>query len=124
MSILSKILERTREELRHQKVRRPIAELKHRASDVPRARSFRAGLEPGFKIIGELKRRSPTMGDMGRETFSPALKAYNESTVVGAISVLTNKPFFGGSLSRLWRVRENTKKPVLRKDFIIDEYQV
>ena len=78
----------------------------------------------GINIIAEIKRRSPSKGIL-RENFSPVEIARNYTSAgAAAISVLTEEDFFDGSLEYLHRVREATHLPLLRKDFIFDEYQL
>jgi len=124
MSLLSDILRRTRADLVERRSRLALSELRRRAEDMPPPKSLKDALSKGFSIIGEIKRRSPSAGDMNSRNVADALGVYNDSPIITAISVLTDEPFFGGSLERLWQVRKATSKPILRKDFIIDEYQV
>jgi indole-3-glycerol phosphate synthase len=91
----------------------------------PEARDFAAALaRPGLQVIAEIKRRSPSRGDlnMGLDPVATAL-AYEQGGA-SAISVLTEPEFFAGSLADLMRVRAAVGVPVLRKDFIIDPRQV
>ncbi|RMG84904.1 MAG: indole-3-glycerol-phosphate synthase TrpC, partial [Candidatus Dadabacteria bacterium] len=75
-------------------------------------------------VIAEVKRRSPSKGDLRPELDPAALgRAYAEAGAF-AISVLTEPDFFGGSLEDLRAVREAVEIPVLRKDFVVDPYQV
>ncbi len=76
-------------------------------------------------IIAEIKRKSPSKGRLAGENFDPVAQArrYAE-TGVAAISVLTDREYFGGSLDDLRQVRSAVRVPVLRKDFLIDEIQV
>ena len=124
MSMLSDIILRTRADLDERRSRLPLSELQRIAEDMPPPRSLKDSLSTGFSIIGEIKRRSPSAGEMNSRNVADALDVYNDSPIIAAISVLTDEPFFGGSLDRLWQVRKATSKPILRKDFIIDEYQV
>ena len=124
MSLFSEILRRTRADLDERQSRLPLSELRRRAKDAPPPRSLKDALSRGFSIIGEIKRRSPSAGQMNSRNVADALDVYNDSSIITAISVLTDEPFFGGSLERLWQVRKATSKPILRKDFIVDEYQV
>ncbi len=112
MSVLSEIIARKRERVR---------EAKSRAN--PHA--FRSALQrDGINIIAEFKRRSPSKG-MIREGANPIeiARAYREGGAV-AMSVLTEEDYFDGSLDDLRQVKATVDLPVLRKDFIVDEYQV
>ncbi|MFN3134643.1 MAG: indole-3-glycerol phosphate synthase TrpC [Candidatus Kryptonium sp.] len=79
----------------------------------------------GIKIIAEIKKSSPSVGDLCFDNFDPVAiaKEYEDAGVSG-ISVLTDFEFFGGRKQHLSQVKSNVKVPVLRKDFIIDEYQI
>jgi indole-3-glycerol phosphate synthase len=128
MSILQKIINHKKEELEHSKSRTPFRELRERALDSEPPRGFKAAIkrrrdEP-IKLIAEIKRASPSKGVI-REDFnlSEIVSVYDEKDVK-AISVLTDERFFSGRLDYLSTVRGMTGKPLLRKDFIIDEYQV
>lgn len=125
MSILDEILAKKRDDLATQKTILPLSEVKARAQDAPPVRSLKRALtSQPFSIIGEVKERSPSAGEMDADNVARAIHVYNNSRAISAISVLTDAPFFGGSLERLWETRGQTRKPLLRKDFIIDEYQV
>ena len=102
-----------------------LVELRRLAAKADPSRPFRAALaRPGLAVIAEVKRRSPSRGDL-----APALdpvaqaKAYAAGGAA-AVSVLTNEEFFGGSLSDLTAVRQAVPVPVLRKDFIIERAQI
>jgi indole-3-glycerol phosphate synthase len=91
-------------------------------------RGFRRGLESisanGIAVIAELKRASPSRG-LIRSDFDPSSLAQElESAGAAALSVLTDKQFFQGSLDNLRRASASTKLPCLRKDFIVDEFQL
>jgi indole-3-glycerol phosphate synthase len=125
MSVLDDILRQTRADLQARMSHLPLAELKQIVSGLPPVRSLKDALRSNrFKIIGEIKERSPSAGEMVPANVSKALRVYEDSPIIAAISVLTNGPYFGGSLDRLREVKRKGSKPVLRKDFIIDEYQV
>jgi indole-3-glycerol phosphate synthase len=123
-SILQQILSDVRKELAAAKSERPLAELKARLSDAPPTRSLASALRSGFGLIAEIKERSPSHGPMRRENVDRAPAAYEQSRIVRAISVLTNASHFAMSMKRLQEVKLATTKPLLRKDFIFDEYQV
>jgi indole-3-glycerol phosphate synthase len=112
MNVLSEIVARKRERVR---------EAKNRAN--PHA--FRRALQKdGINIIAEFKRRSPSKGVI-REGANPSeiARAYEAGGAV-AMSVLTEEDYFAGSLDDLCQVKSTVNLPVLRKDFIVDEYQV
>jgi indole-3-glycerol phosphate synthase len=95
------------------------------AERTPRGHEFLAALGgPGFNVIAECKRRSPARGVL-RADYDPAAigRAY-ERAGAAAISVLTEPAFFDGDLSHLDRVRRDVECSVLRKDFIVSEYQI
>jgi indole-3-glycerol phosphate synthase len=93
--------------------------------DVPPPRDFRGALrEPGISLIAEVKKASPTKGVM-MEDFEPSsLSSVYENAGARAISVLTDTRYFQGSLDDLRTVRQTVGVPCLRKEFIIDEYQI
>jgi len=123
--ILEEILAHKRLEVAAAKERRPLRELERRVAAAPPPRDFAAALaRPGLSVIAEIKRRSPSAG-LIRRTFRPSRIARTyEGHGAAAISVLTDKRFFGGSLAIMRHVRGATALPVLRKDFVVDPYQV
>ncbi len=91
----------------------------------PPRRDFQAALSrPGLQVIAEIKRRSPSAGDLNIGMNPVAQALQYEAGGAAAISVLTEPEFFGGSLDDLVAVRSAVSLPVLRKDFIIDPLQV
>ena len=123
-TFLDEILADVRSELDATRARRPSAEIRRMIPDAPPVRPLPAALAKRFCLIGEIKARSPSVGSMRSENVAEAATAYQESPVVAAISVLTNSLHFGMSIERLAATRSCGSKPVLRKDFIIEEYQV
>ena len=125
MTILDEILAHKRVELDALRRRVPPAELAERAAAAPPPRGFRrALLGGGPRVIAELKRRSPSRGEI-RADFDPvAIARAYEAGGAAALSVLTDERFFGGSLAVLTAVRAVTQLPLLRKDFLIDAYQI
>lgn len=123
-NILDRIVEVKRDEVRALVGR--ASELSSRANDAPPARGFAAALRhpAQVRLLAEVKRRSPSAGEIrpGADPVEVA-RAY-ESGGAAALSVLTDRQFFGGELGFLARVREAVALPVLRKDFIIDPLQV
>lgn len=125
--ILSQIVARKRERLHEIKAGYPLSAL--RAEAVPRtelqAHRFAAALQgDAINIIAEIKRRSPSKGVI-RTDFDPVSIARNyAANGAAALSVLTEEEYFDGSLDYLRAVRQITALPLLRKDFIFDEYQI
>jgi indole-3-glycerol phosphate synthase len=123
-SILEQIMTDVRRELAAAQKARPLAELKHRLPDALPVRSLADALRRGFGLIAEVKERSPSQGPMRADNLRDAAAAYETSPIVRAISVLTNASHFGMNIERLHRIKAAGTKPVLRKDFIFDPYQV
>jgi indole-3-glycerol phosphate synthase len=88
------------------------------------ARFFDALNRPGFNVIAECKRRSPSRGVLRASYDAPAVARAYAAAGAAAISVLTEPTFFDGDLAHLEAVREVVETPLLRKDFIVCEYQV
>ena len=123
--VLQEIVENKREELALVKSAVPLPKLRANPSKRTAPRSFRKALAAsGLSLIAEIKKASPS-GGLLRPDFDPAAiaQAY-EGANASALSVLTNSKYFKGSLDHLNLAREATKLPILRKDFIIDEYQI
>jgi indole-3-glycerol phosphate synthase len=123
MSFLSEVLAVKREEVRQARRRRAEAALL--SSPRPVRRDFTAGLrQPGLSLIAEVKRASPSKGLLAPHLDLKWLVGQYEAGGAAAISVLTDRRFFQGSLADLEAVRALTSLPLLRKDFLIDPYQV
>ena len=112
------------EELSEAKRLRSEADLRGMIADAPPVRSLPAALVQNFGLIAEIKTCSPSVGAMRLENVAEAPDAYEESSVVRALSVLTNSRHFGGNMERLKEIRARVSKPVLRKDFMVSEYQI
>ncbi len=125
MTILERILEVKRAEIAAAKERSPLASVEARARAAPRARDFVAALRARRPaVIAEIKKASPSRGVL-REDFDPAAIARSYETAGAAcLSVLTDRQFFQGDLAHLAAARDACSLPVLRKDFVIDAYQV
>ncbi len=124
--ILDEIVAYKKEELAETKRRRPPADIKAAARDAKPTRDFGNALsmDGEIRLIAEVKKASPSKGVI-REDFDPVAiaQAYEEGGA-SCISVLTEKKYFQGSLDYLGQIRKAVKLPLLRKDFIIDEYQI
>ncbi len=127
--ILKKILARKREEITERSANVSIDALKQQINTAPPVRDFvaamRAKLAAGESaVIAEIKKASPSKGVL-REDFQPAEIAISyEKGGAACLSVLTDRDFFQGSEEYLQQARAVCELPVIRKDFIIDEYQV
>lgn len=122
--ILEKIVARKRERLAVSQAALPFSELRALVAPHPGGRFIGALQRDGINIIAEIKRRSPSKGVI-RESFDPvAIGSSYTANGAAAISVLTEEDFFDGSLDYLRAVRAETPVPLLRKDFIFDEYQL
>jgi indole-3-glycerol phosphate synthase len=125
-TILDRIVSAKRREIAAARARVSEAELEHRLAAAPPVRDFRAALDlPGtVQFIAEVKRASPSAG-LIRDDFDPiAIARIYAEHGAACISVLTDEPFFQGHLSYLEQVRAAVASPVLRKDFILDRYQL
>ncbi|HLJ53514.1 MAG TPA: indole-3-glycerol phosphate synthase TrpC [Chthonomonadaceae bacterium] len=126
MSILSEILATTRTHVEHSKSEVSAADLQRRIADLPAPRDFRGALaaSPGAALIAEVKKASPSKGII-REDFDPIAiaRAYAENGAA-CLSVLTDEPYFKGKLAYLRQIRETVPQPLLRKDFIVDSWQI
>ncbi|OQA03484.1 MAG: Indole-3-glycerol phosphate synthase [Planctomycetes bacterium ADurb.Bin401] len=127
-NILKEIIDYKRVEVAQRKTIVPIEKLKEQAEQTPKCRNFYKAVTKqnprGINIIAEVKKASPSAG-LIRPDFDPVqiAKIYEQSGA-DAISVLTDEKYFQGKLEYLTQVKNAVSVPVLRKDFIIDEYQI
>jgi indole-3-glycerol phosphate synthase len=126
---LSTIIEFKRDEVAKLRQEKPVEAVRAEAEAQERPRNFFGAVVNGHtksstSVIAEVKRKSPSAGNI-REDFDPVAiaKAY-EKAGAAAISCLTDMRFFGGNIDFITQIREEVRLPVLRKDFIIDEYQI
>ena len=125
MNVLERIVGDTREEVHRRRERVPLARLEEALADRPEGRPFQEALtRPGISVIAEHKRRSPSAGAIrDGASVTEVVQAY-ERGGAAALSILTEPFHFGGSLDDLREARAATELPVLRKDFIVDAYQL
>src|SRR5262245_38140667 len=125
-TILDKIVVTKRTEIERAKAGRPERELRSAVADAPAVRDFFSPLAAGgpIKLIAEVKKASPSAGVI-RADFDPiAIARIYERHGATCISVLTDEPYFQGRLEYLAQIRAAIGLPVLRKDFILDTYQL
>jgi indole-3-glycerol phosphate synthase len=124
-TVLDRILESRRAEVDHRKRVLPETALKYGVKAASPVRDFVAALSrDGLNVIAELKPASPSRGVIRDPFDAPALAKSLEAAGAAALSVLTEGEFFGGSLKNLRDARKNVGIPALRKDFIVDPWQV
>jgi len=126
--ILDQIIADKRTEVRQRMAKRPAELLAEAILDLPKCRNFHKAITKrnarGVNVIAEVKKASPSAG-LIREDFDPVeiAKIYH-SCGADAISVLTDEKYFQGKLEYIAQIKEQVPLPILRKDFIIDKYQV
>lgn len=125
MSILEAIIEGVREDLAVREAEVPFDEIKQRSAAAPPPHDALSILQaPGVGVIAEVKRRSPSKGDLANIAEPEDLAAGYSAAGARVISVLTEQRRFGGSLADFDTVRARVNTPLLRKDFIVSPYQV
>ena len=123
--ILDPILENKRIEVEARKKLAPVRELEERIAINRKPREFRTALrQEGISLIAEIKRASPSKGDILPGVDAVEIAALYEQCGARAISVLTDEKFFKGKLEDLTNVHRHVRVPCLRKEFIVDEYQI
>ena len=125
MNVLERIVASTREDVRRRRKAVPLSTLESALAAPREDRPFSEALtRPGVSVIAEYKRRSPSAGTIREgSTVSDICSAY-ERGGAAALSILTEEQNFGGSLDDLRAARAASGLPILRKDFIVDVYQV
>ena len=126
MTILDDILVKTQETIKRDRAALSDSELEAMVRDAAPCRDFHAALAAGddIQLIAEVKRASPSAGLIREDFDAPKIAKCYENAGAACISVLTDEPFFQGSLEYLTDVRAVVQLPLLRKDFIVDRYQL
>ena len=125
MSVLDEIVDGVLVDLAEREARLPLAEVRRLAEAAPPPRDPLPALRaPGVSVIAEVKRRSPSKGDLADITDPAELAGRYAAGGAAAISVLTEERRFGGSLADLRAVRAAVDVPLLRKDFMVEPYQL
>ena len=125
--LLGTIVAATRRIVEVRRGRESMAALEARAATAsPRGDAFEAalGMAGRFNVIAECKRRSPSKGVLAADYDAPSIARRYEQGGAAAISVLTEPTFFDGALEHLAAVRQTVTRPLLRKDFVVEEYQL
>ncbi len=122
--ILDDIVNYKKIQVEEEKIMKPLYGMENKIIDM-KTRDFKGSLsKEGISIIAEIKKASPSKGII-KEDFDPeSIAKVYEKVNIDAISVLTEKKFFKGRAEYIKIVKDITTKPILRKDFIIDEYQI
>jgi indole-3-glycerol phosphate synthase len=129
MNLLSEIVSSKQRRIDQAKKLVPFEQMRAMASEAREGAKAHALLkalsdESKINIIAEFKRRSPSKGEIRRDAEPAIIARAYESAGAAAVSVLTEEDYFGGSLDDLRTVRKTVSLPILRKDFVFDEYQV
>jgi indole-3-glycerol phosphate synthase len=122
---LETIVDSTRVEVAARRSRLPLEQLEQAAAARSATRPFAGSLRtPGLSVVAEHKRRSPSAGILRAGSSVEEIVTAYERGGAAALSILTEEPHFGGSLEDLHAARQVTSLPLLRKDFIVDSYQL
>ncbi len=125
MSRLEELVAAAREDVERRREAVPIAELHDQIGTAGGARPFNEALvRPGLSLIAEFKRRSPSAGVIGGAAGVAEIVGAYERGGAAALSILTDEPNFGGRLDDLRAARAASSLPILRKDFVVDPYQL
>jgi len=124
-NVLDRIVDSTRRDVEQRRAEVPLAALERQLAGRGEDRPFSEALvHPGISVIAEHKRRSPSAGTIREGATVEEVVAAYERGGAAALSVLTERHHFGGSLEDLRLAKATTRLPILRKDFIVDTYQV
>lgn len=123
MNILDTIIERKKQEISESKFKISVEQLKDSAFFERKTFSLKETLKSKSGIIAEFKRKSPSKGIINDKVSTLEVVSDYEKHGASAVSILTDNDFFGGSFNDILSVRNYINIPILRKDFMIDEYQ-
>ncbi|WP_294322184.1 indole-3-glycerol phosphate synthase TrpC [uncultured Chryseobacterium sp.] len=123
MNILDKIIQKKKEEVALSKSKVPVQQLKDSEFFGRKGFSLKETLKTKSGIIAEFKRQSPSKGIINDKVSPLEVASAYENSGASAVSVLTDREFFGGSFDDILSIRNHIDIPVLRKDFMVDEYQ-
>jgi indole-3-glycerol phosphate synthase len=125
MSILKKIIKAKKAEVKVKKEKMPLERMLNEITKMPANRNFKDIFENNdFSVIAEIKRKSPSKGTIKANINVRKIAENYEASGARAISIVTDKKFFDGRLENIEEVKKYVSLPILRKDFIIDEYQI
>lgn len=126
MSILDEIVEYKKSEVTHKKEQLPLSKILSGIDKLPQTRDFSSAVGSSGKLhlIAEIKKSSPSAGEITKNFDVKNIAKQYEQAAADAISVLTDIKYFQGDILYIDIVKQTTSLPVLRKDFIIDEYQI
>jgi len=128
MGILSEIVKRTKERVQEREARISLRDIKSMIDDGQKPMDFSAAIkrlpDQHIKLIAEIKKASPSKGIIRKDFDHLSIARIYEKKAVSAVSVLTEEDFFHGNLLFIPEVRKILTKPILRKDFICDAYQI
>ncbi len=127
VSILDKIIEFKKKEVKALKKKKSLQNLKKEIGKLPKKKPGflkRLKVKKGIAVIAEIKRKSPSKGLLCRDFKPIRIAKEYEAAGAKALSVLTDRKFFGGSVEVLHKVKRAVRLPILRKEFIVDEYQL
>ncbi|AZA74877.1 MULTISPECIES: indole-3-glycerol phosphate synthase TrpC [Chryseobacterium] len=123
MNILDKIIARKKQEIKDSKSKISLQQLKDSDFFGRKSFSLKKTLKSKSGIIAEFKRQSPSKGIINNQILPLEVASAYEKFGASGISILTDKDFFGGSFDDILSVRDHIQIPILRKDFMVDEYQ-
>lgn len=123
MTILDKIIEQKRKEIADSKTKNPIQKLKDSEFFDRETLSLKQSIKDKTGIIAEFKRKSPSKGIINDKVSPLEVVSQYEKYGASGISILTDSEFFGGNFEDILNIRKEVNIPILRKDFMVDEYQ-